>query len=47
VGGEGVERGEREQMYVIYLYENRKMKPVEIVLSGEGIKENDAGSDSV
>jgi hypothetical protein len=30
-------------MYTLYVYENRTMKPTEIVLSGEGKVKNDAG----
>jgi hypothetical protein len=32
-------------MYFVYLYENRKMKPVEIVLRRGEIRENDGGSE--
>jgi hypothetical protein len=33
-------------MYFVFIYENRRMKPIEIVLRKGGLRENDGGGDS-
>jgi hypothetical protein len=47
--GVGTRKGEWGNIWYIYfvsIYENRRMKPVEIVLRGEGKGENDGGGKS-
>jgi hypothetical protein len=33
-------------MYFVFIYENKRMKPVEIVVRGEGVRDNDGARKS-